>query len=103
MLRHEIQATRATAHDRLPHGYGPMDGPGDERELFELIASIGDIGWDRIMLSMVGERFFIESLEDDLHLLFEQFAVGISIQHGRAEGLHFTGVIPPSHPKADPA
>ena len=39
------------------------------------------------------EGALVERLEDQLHLLLEQLAVGVLVEHGRSERLHLAGVV----------
>ena len=55
------------------------------------------------MLALVGEGLVVECLHHDLELLFEQLAVGVAVDHGRAEGLHLAGVVAPPDAEDDPA
>ncbi len=45
------------------------------------------------MRALVGERLFVERLEDDLNPLLEHLAVGLAVEHRGAEGLDLAGVI----------
>ena len=45
------------------------------------------------MLALVRETLVVKRLEDDLDLLLEQLAIGVLIEHRRAEGLHLARVI----------
>ena len=53
------------------------------------------------MLALVRERLFVERLEDDLHLLLEQFAVGVVVDDGCAERLDFAAVVAAPHAEDD--
>ena len=39
------------------------------------------------------KRLVVEGLHDDLDLLLEQLAVGVGVEHRRAEGLDLAGVV----------
>ena len=56
------------------------------------------------MLTLVGERFFVECLHDDFDLFFENLTVGVtvSICAGHAEGVHLTGVVTAAYSEDDP-
>jgi len=90
---HEVQAPRAAAHDRLPHLDRPLSRPRNQRDLLQAIAAVRDIRRNRVVLALVRERLLPECFEDDLHLLLEELAVGLAVQHRVAEGLHLAGVI----------
>jgi hypothetical protein len=49
------------------------------------------------VLALVRERPLVERLEDDFHLLLEQLAVGLLVEHGRPEGLDLSGVVAAPH------
>ena len=55
------------------------------------------------MLASVREGRLVECLEDDVDLLFEQVAVGVRLQHRRAEGLHLARVIAAANAEDDAA
>ena len=48
------------------------------------------------------EGVLAEGLDQHLHLLLEQFPVGVAVQHGGGEGLHLAGVVASAHAKDDP-
>ena len=80
-----------------------MLGPGDQGYLLKLVAPVRHLGRDIEVFAVVGEGAVVKGLENDLHLLFEIVPVRVSVQHGRAEGLHLPGVIPAPDPEDDPA
>ena len=45
------------------------------------------------MLALMRKTLAIERLENDLHLLLEQFPIGVLVEHRRAEGFHLARVI----------
>ena len=49
------------------------------------------------------EGVLAECLQDDLHLLFEELAVRLGVQHRVAEALHLAGVVTASDSEDDPA
>ena len=101
--RHEVEAARAAAHDRLPDLDRLMHGPRHQRDLFQLIAAVRDLGRDRVVLALVRERFLAERFQDDLHLLLEELAVGLGVQHRVAEGLDLPRVVAASDAEDEPA
>ena len=50
-----------------------------------------------------GERLLVKRLEDDFHLLFEEFHVGGIVQHGRPKRFHFARMIATANAKDDAA
>ncbi len=55
------------------------------------------------MLAPVRERLLAKRLQDDLHLLLEELAVGLGVQHRVAERLDLAGVVAASDAEDDPA
>ena len=102
VLGHEIQPSRVTADYWLPAFDGEVDRPGDEGDLFQVVAPVGDVDRDVIVLAVVGEGLFIESLEDDVDLFFEEVSVGFLVKEWVAEHLNFPGVVAPTHPEDHP-
>src|SRR6266481_5445430 len=100
---HEVETARAAAHDGLPDLHRPAPGTRHQGDLLQLVAAIGDLGGNRVVLPPVRERVLAERLEDDLYLLLEELAVGLSVQHRVAEGLHLARMVPAPHPEDDPA
>jgi hypothetical protein len=49
VLRHEIQGPLAGADDGLPAFDGEMAGSGDQGQLFQFVAPIGDFGWQVVV------------------------------------------------------
>ena len=45
------------------------------------------------MLAVVGKGGFVEGFPHDLHLLFEEFAIGVLVDDWVAEYFDFSGVI----------
>jgi len=80
-----------------------MHGPRHQRDLFQLIAAVRDLGRDRVVLALVRERFLAERFQDDLHLLLEELAVGLGVQHRVAEGLDLPRVVAASDAEDEPA
>src|SRR5439155_17612418 len=99
MLDHEIEPARIGADDRLPGLDWKMDRARHERQLFEVVTAIGDARRKGVVLALMGERFLVERLEDDLDLLFEQLAVRLLVQHRGAEGLDLARVITAADPE----
>jgi hypothetical protein len=100
---HEVETPRAAAHDGLPDLDRLAQGTRHQRDLLQRIAPIGDLRGERVVLPPMRERLLAERLQDDLHLLLEELAVGLGVQHRVAERLHLAGVVPASHPEHDPA
>ena len=75
------------------HSTGRLTGRGHQGQLLELIAAIGDISGYRVVLAFVRKGFVVERLEDDLDLLFEQFAVRLLVDDRGAKRFHFAAVI----------
>ena len=48
-------------------------------------------------------RVLVEGFEYDLHLLLEELPVGVLVEQGRAETLHFAGMVPAAHSEYHPA
>ena len=55
MPGHEVEAARAAAHDGLPDLDGLTQGTRHQRDLFQRVAAIGDVGGDRVALAVVLE------------------------------------------------
>ena len=55
------------------------------------------------MLALVREGPLVERLEDDLDLLLEELAVGVLVEHRRAERLDLAGVVAAPDAEDDPA
>ena len=55
------------------------------------------------MLALVGEGPLVERLEDDVDLLLEELAVGVLVEHRRAERLDLAGVVAPPDAEDDAA
>ena len=53
------------------------------------------------MLAVVGKRLLVKRLENDLHLLFKQLAIGRLIEQRRAKSFHFSGVIATANAEGD--
>src|SRR5262249_8682064 len=102
MPGHEVEAPGASAHDRLPDLDRRVDRTWHQGDLLQAIASVGNVGRNRVVLALVREGFLPERLHDDLHLFLEQLAVRLGVQHGVAEALHFATVIAASDPEDDP-
>src|SRR5205823_2383839 len=98
----EVEAARAAADDRLPD-LDRMNRPRHQRELFQLIATIRHLRRQRVVLAMVREGLLAKRLEDDFDLLLEEIAVGLGIQHRRAERLDLARVIAAAHAEYEAA
>src|SRR6266849_3764712 len=75
VARHEIQSTLAGADDRLPAVHRAAHRPRNQCYLLELIAPVGHARGNGVVLAAVGKGRFVEGLEDDFELLFEQLAI----------------------------
>src|SRR5207245_1023502 len=60
-------------------------------------------GRNRVVLTLMGERFLAERFQDDLDLLLEELAVGLGVQHRVAERLDLARVIAASDAEDEPA
>ena len=67
-----------------------------------MITPVGNVGWDGVVFPLVAERVLVESLEDYLHLLFEEFFVGFVVDNRGAEGFDLSGMIAPAHAEDQP-
>ena len=54
------------------------------------------------MFAVVGKGSLIEGFEKNLHLLFEQFAIGILVDNWGAEGFYFPTVVAATDADPDP-
>src|SRR5262249_9624556 len=90
---HEVEPARGRTDNRLPAFHGPIDRPRHEGDLAQRVAAVGDGRGETVVLACMGKGLLIEGFEDDLHLLLEQFAIGIAVLHRGAEGLDFPRVI----------
>ena len=58
--------------------------------------------WDRVVLSLMRKRRLVQRLEDDLHLLVKQPAIGLVVTERRVEHFDLPRVIPASYPEYHP-
>src|SRR3954470_11119503 len=93
VLDHEIERAWAGTDDRLPAFDRLVDRARHQGQLLQLIAAIGHLRGQRVILASVREAFAVERLEQDLDLLLEEFAVGVLVEQRRAESLDLAGVI----------
>ncbi len=80
-----------------------MFGPGDEGEVFEFVAPVGELWRQRIVLALVRECLVVKRLEHDVDLFLKHVAIFVLVHHHTAEGLHFSGVIAAPDPEDDAA
>ena len=99
---HEVNPARTAAHKWLPHLYGPVDRTRHQRYLLQFVSPVRNGRRDSVVLAAMGERLRLERLHDYFELLFEQRAVGLRVEHGRAEGLDLTGMVAASYSEDDP-
>ena len=93
VAHHEFDAAPAGADDRLPAFDRHVDRTWHQGQFLQLIAAIGDLGRQRVVLALMREGLVVEGLEEDLDLLLEQFAVGVLVDDRRAEGLDLAAVV----------
>ena len=93
MLDHEVQGPLGAALDGLPALHREGQGPGDQGQLLEGVASVRHLGRQRVVRPFMGERLVVERLEDDLHRFFELLPVGVLVRQGRTKGLHLAGMV----------
>ena len=99
---HEVDGPVAGGHHRLP----PLDvvlGPGNQGDLLQVVAPVGHVGRNVVVLAVVSEAALVERLPHDLDLLLEELAVGVLVHDGRAEDLDLAGVVAASHAEAHAA
>ena len=99
---HEVDGPVAGRHHRLP----PLDlvlGPGNQGDLFQVIAAVGHVGRNVVVLAVVGERALVERLPHHLNLLLEELTVGVLVHDGGAEDLNLAGVVAATHAEAHAA
>ncbi len=105
VLGHEVHRPLAGTDDRLPAF--DRHGPGFwyQRDVLQLIAPVGNTGWNGVVVAIVREGATVERLEDDFDLVFEQHAVGLVVdcRAGGAEHLALPRVVATPHPKKDAA
>ena len=68
---------------------------------FSVVAAVGHLGRQRVVLALVREALLVERLEDDVDLLLEQLAVGLLVEQRRAEGLHLARVVAAADAEGD--
>src|SRR5438128_8723630 len=90
---HKVDAAWTAAHQGLPHLHRPPKRSRHQSDVAQLITTIGNLRWERIVFTLMGEGLFVKRLEDNFYLLLEQLAVGFAVLHGRIEGLDLTGVV----------
>jgi hypothetical protein len=100
---HVVEAPRAAAHDGLPDLDRLSQGARHECDLSQRVTAVGHIGGNGVALAVVREGVLAECLQDDLHLLFEELAVRLGVQHRVTEALHLAGVVAASYSEDDPA
>ncbi len=103
VLHHEVDAAGGGAHDRLPALDGRAERSGDQGELFQFVAAIGNRRRKRVLLPTVRKGFLGQRLHHDVDLLFEDLAVGLLVEHRHSKGLDLSSVIATTHPETDPA
>src|SRR5262249_18313065 len=94
-LGHKIKRPRCPAHDGLTDFDRLVERTWYQHDLLELIPTVGDLGWDGVMRTMMRERLGVQSLQNDLELLFKQVPVRCLVQHRRAKSLHLACMIAP--------
>src|SRR5204862_5391820 len=87
VLRHEVQRPCTRADDRLPALDGERLRAWHQCDFPQLVAPVGHLGRDRVVLALVRERALVERLEDEADLLLEQLAVRVLVEQRRAEAL----------------
>ena len=85
------------------HSTGSVFGRGTSVISSQLVAAVRHARRDGVVLALVRERPLVERLEDDLDLLLEQLAVGVLVEHRRAERLDLAGVVAAPDAEDDPA
>ncbi len=101
VLGHEIERPLGPALNRLPAFDRQPQWSGHDGQLFEGVAAIGHLRRQGVVLALVRERLVVERLEDDVDLLFEQFAIGRLVEQWRAEGLDLAGMVAAPDAKRD--
>ena len=99
---HKVDALGVAADQGLPDFHRLADGPGHQADLLQLVAPIGYVGGELVVLALVGEGFLAKGLDQHLYLLLEQLPVGVAVQHGGGEGFDFAGVVAAAHAEDDP-
>src|SRR4029077_7959796 len=93
VLGHEVERALTRAAHWLP----PLDGERlrtrEQRQLADLVAPVGHLGRDRVVLALVREGALVERLEDDVDLLLEELAIGVLVDDRRPEGFALAAVI----------
>ena len=102
MPGHEVKGPWGAADDGLPDLHRAMERARHQRELAQLIPPVRDIGWQRILLPMMRERFLMARLHENRKLLFKQLAIRLRLQHRGAEGFHLTRMVAAPHAEDDP-
>ena len=96
---HEVHGPLAGADQGLVAFHRQVLGSGNKGNFFQVIAPVGHVRRDVVVLAVVGEGAFVEGLEHDLNLFLEELPVGILVYNRRIEGLYFTAVIATAHTK----
>src|SRR5262249_52297690 len=98
---HKIHGALRAALNGLPALDWTPQRPGHESQLFEGIATVGNLGRQRVMFALMRERFFVKRLEDDLDLFLEEFTIGRLIEERRPKRFDLPRMIATSYPKND--
>src|SRR5437667_12788463 len=94
---------RAGADYRLPALDGQRLRAWHQRDLLELVAPVGHLGREGVVLALMRKGALVERFENDLDLLLEQLPVGVLIEQRRAEGLDLARVVAAPDAEDDPA
>ena len=81
---HEVEGSGARAHDGLPALDGLVERTGHEGDLLELVPAVRHRRRQHVVLAPMGEALLAEGAEYDLHLLFEERAVGLGVEQEAA-------------------
>ena len=100
---HEVEAPGVRAHDRLPAFDGEARGARHQGEVLELVAAVGQLRRELVVLAAVREALVVESLEDDFDLLLEELPVLVLVHHEPAQGLDLAGCGSRAPPRRSPA
>ena len=84
------------------HSTGRRAGTRHEGEVLELVAPVGELRRQGVVLAAMREALLVEGLEEDLDLLLEHLPVLVLVHHDPAQGLDLAGVVAAAHAEDRP-
>jgi len=89
----KVKRPWGAADDGCQTSIGRWSGAAQSVSFAQLIPPVRDIGWQRIMLPMMRERFLMARLHKNRKLLFKRSRFRLRLQHGGAEGFDLTRMV----------